>query len=131
MRLRTSAAVLICAAVGLAAEGGAAADKDSSDSSVVESLVGLSNGAATERFGEPALAAKEPPAEMWRYSLEDCTLYLFLYALDGEAVSRVTHAELTMRDGASVAPRACLAGRARAPARRKHRSSAARGSSGD
>lgn len=117
MRLRTTVAILMCAAMGFAAA--AAADEESSNSGVVQSFVGLSTGEVTDRLGEPALAAKEPPAQMWRYSLEDCTLYLFLYALDGKPTLRVTHAELTWREGARAEPRACLAGGIRTPARRK------------
>lgn len=117
MRLRTYAAVLICAAMGFAAS---AADEKPSSSGVVDSFVGLSTGEVTDRLGEPALAAKEPPAQMWRYSLEDCTLYLFLYALEGKPTLRVTHAELTWREDARTEPQVCLVGGARTPARRKH-----------
>lgn len=108
---------LIAVSVWAVAAGAALAHDGATAARGAEAFIGLSGGEVTDRLGEPALAAKEPPAQMWRYSLEDCTLYLFLYPRDGENAVRVTHAEIALRDGARIEPRACLTGGARTPAR--------------
>lgn len=110
MRFRTQAAIFLCAVAGLASATALAADEEAPKRSVIEGFIGLSDGEVTRRLGKPTLAAHEPPAQMWRYSLDDCTLYLFLYAREGERAPQVLHAEFTYPDGARVKPRACLAG---------------------
>lgn len=55
-------------------------------------LVGLDDAALLLLLGDPALKRREPPAEVWRYSGQDCTLHLFLYK-GAAGTYRVVHAE--------------------------------------
>jgi len=74
-----------------------------------ESFISLSGAALQELLGEPALKTREPPAQIWRYSLDPCTVFFFLYETDPGAQS-VRHVDVTVPGDARVQPDLCLSG---------------------
>lgn len=67
--------------------------------------------ALREALGDPDLIRRDGQAEVWQFRGDDCTLDLFLYPVEGEALA-VKHVEL--RGEAEGERRACLAGMLRA-----------------
>ena len=70
------------------------------------SVIGLSAGELTSRFGRPSWTRRERPAAVWQYESAACTLDIYLY--DENGASRVVHVEARDRHAAPLPPGPCL-----------------------
>jgi hypothetical protein len=75
-------------------------------------LLGLDHAALTAMLGAPEFRRKDPPAELWRYRGEGCTLSLFFYgpekAAERDKRVLVRHVESRATGGAAVTTGDCL-----------------------
>lgn len=71
------------------------------------SLVGYDESSIEALFGPPSFTRRDPPAELWQYRNENCTLDLFLYE-DSAGSFNVTHLEIRETDSSADATERCL-----------------------
>lgn len=70
-------------------------------------IVGYSEAALEDLFGEPSFTRRDPPAELWQYRNDHCTLDLFLYENTNGAYS-VEHLEFRETEPSSENHEHCL-----------------------
>lgn len=75
-----------------------------------ESLVGLTSDELETLLGKPAHIIQEPPAQIWRYSVDLCKLFFFLYESGEDGLPSVRHVDVAIADGAQIQPHLCLSG---------------------
>lgn len=75
-----------------------------------DSLVGLSGESLKTLLGTPSLTTQEPPAQIWRYSLDLCTLFFFLYETAEDGVPTVRHVDVAVAEDLNIQPHLCLSG---------------------
>lgn len=75
-----------------------------------ESLVGLTSEELETLLGKPAHTTQEPPAQIWRYSVDFCKLFFFLYESGEDGLPTVRHVDVAIADGAQIQPHLCLSG---------------------
>ncbi|HSE78650.1 MAG TPA: hypothetical protein VLG66_11655 [Alphaproteobacteria bacterium] len=71
----------------------------------ITQLIGLSAGQLRQRLGPAGFVRKDGAAEIWRYSVDDCHVDLFLYR--EESGARVHHIEARPRNGGRINARTC------------------------
>lgn len=75
-----------------------------------DSFVGLTAEALKTLLGAPSHTTQEPPAQIWRYSLDLCKVFFFLYESDKGGIPTVKHVDVAIIDGAQIQPQLCLSG---------------------
>lgn len=65
-------------------------------------LVGLAAHEVTLRLGAPGHVWREPPAHVWRYTVDGCVLHVFLYP--GASDLTVSHIEVRPIEGGATPP---------------------------
>ncbi len=71
----------------------------------ITQLIGLSAGQLQQRLGPAGFVRRDGAAEIWRYSVDDCHVDLFLYR--EESGPRVQHIEARPRSGGRINARRC------------------------
>lgn len=75
-----------------------------------QSLVGLTSEALEDLLGTPTHMTREPPAQIWRYSIDICRLFFFIYDSVDDGLPTVRHVEVAVAGGAQIQPYLCLSG---------------------
>lgn len=70
-------------------------------------IVGYNGAALESLFGTPSFTRRDPPAELWQYRNDHCTLDLFLYE-DTSGKYSVEHLEFRETDSSSDSHEHCL-----------------------
>ena len=72
-------------------------------------LMGMTGGELESLFGEPGLKRQDPPAELWQYRDERCSLNLYLYPpKSGSGSHAVDHFHVVSLSAGKIATTDCL-----------------------
>lgn len=73
-----------------------------------DAIVDQTGRAVRALLGVPDLQRREPPAEVWQYTGEDCVLDITFYPAKDGSPARAAYLESRSIDGARLAPAVCL-----------------------
>ncbi|MFO1059165.1 MAG: hypothetical protein U1E53_19640 [Dongiaceae bacterium] len=73
-------------------------------------LVGLDLAAVTRLLGQPAAQSERPPAKVWSYNGDGCSLRVFVYPDINTRLFRALTYDIQGTDGSPVAKRRCFTG---------------------